>query len=926
MSHRNSSGPRGGRSSGFHFQLRKWRADLRVRRERGFFRAALTALALFAVFASASSNAAAATGDAAANVRPQSLASYEAAHPGATNYREDFDAALGTSAPESGTGTPFPRGWYGTFTAKASDPGTVLEPTAKTNTWCQKGDGVRNFASATLYSTKPRANANNQNTHTNRMLAVTTKNGTGESYSGAGTAAFGLNLKTTGCNVGALQFDFTSFSITDTKAASIGDPVPVGVMLNWSVQIANAPTGPWATVATISHAANLGGASPGGVFTHRVHIANLPAAVAAANASIAVNDAPLVLLRVVATSTASGPSGTTRASYALDDFELGFSLRPGFVYDGEDDAIDDPDARFDYVQNFNGLDATPLNAVAWSLGWINDGNVTNRYGLKGWYIATTTAGVPDGRFVSGNGYLYTFERADAGAIGYDEHDRVLYNTTGGPPAVVSFGGVSGADNIANRNLGFRFSHEGAKNRDEAFYLGYVFTNTTGRPITAIEAEFYLPYWQRMGTPAWVRLDFSYQPLGANFDPLTFRVHEVTNTTRVEATDATGRHTGLSYLQFEHKGGLSSGTSFPKNDTQSWSLYGQNMSAEKSGAFTLAQPLPPGESLLLLWSTRGNGIDYGAHILAVDNVKLRFITADTAPVNLPPTVLAPPANQHLTGGEDLRLGVWVNGTGPFTYQWHKDGAPLDGATSDTLVIASASAADAGRYDVVITNAAGHVTSASALVNVGRAAQTLSFAPLSSRPFSETPMALDASPTSGLPVTFTVVAGPAVIEAGTLRLLGAGRVTVRAEQAGDDTFAAAVAIERSFDVLSTFAAWQREHFTDDELADPARSGPDAVAAGDGVPHLLRYALGLAPDEVASGRLPEASPAEAEWIFRYRRPSDRVDLSYVVEFSRDLLEWNGGLEAELVAASAGMETWQARHTRVSTPTAFFRLRVGF
>ena len=241
-------------------------------RTAAFVFAALIALALLAPLR-------AATGDPAETVRFQSVASYAAAHPGAATLVEDFDAALGTSAPESGTGTPFPRGWYATFTAKAGTAGTVLEPTANTNTWCQNGDGVRNFAGQPLYVTKPTANANNQNTSSNRALGVATKNGSGEAYAGTGAAALGLNLKTAGYTVGELAFDFTSFSITNTKATIVGDPVPVGVMLNWSVQVANNPAGPWATLQTITHATQLGGATPGGVFNYHVDIPDLAAAV-----------------------------------------------------------------------------------------------------------------------------------------------------------------------------------------------------------------------------------------------------------------------------------------------------------------------------------------------------------------------------------------------------------------------------------------------------------------------------------------------------------------------------------------------------------------------------------------------------------------------------------------------------------------------
>ncbi len=883
----------------------------------GFIGTAVLSLALIAP-------SSAATGDPASSVRFQSLGSFVHANPGATSYRENFDAALGTSAPESGTGTPFPRGWYGTFSAKAASLGTVLDPTAKTNTWCQKGDGVRNFANRSLYDTKPTANANNQNTNADRSLGVNTKSGTGEDYPGTGSAAFGLNLKTIGYDVGALRFDFTSFSITDTKAATIGDPVPVGLMLNWSVQVANTPSGPWATVATITHSTQLGGSSPGGVFTRQVNVPDLAAAVAASGTGVLVNNTAMVHLRVVATSTTAGPSGTVRASYTIDNFELGVTQRPGFVYAGEDDIETNPDARFDYVQSFNGLDATPLNAVSWSQGWRNDGNVGNRYNLKGWYTATTTNGVLNNRFVSGNGYIYTFERTDAGAIDYDANDRVIYNNTGGPPAVVNFGGVSGADNIANRNLGFRFSHEGEKNRHEAFYLGFVYTNTTGRPVTGIEADFYLPYWQRMGTPAWVRMDFAYKRLGANFDPLNFKIHEITDATAVGSTDAAGRHVGLSYLQFEHKGGLSSGTSFPKNDSQSWSMYGENMSAQKNGTFTLSTPLPPGESILLLWSTRGNGIDYGAHILAIDNVKLRFITSAGTPVALPPVVLASPASQQARTGEDVRLGVWASGTGPFTYQWRRNGQNLSGATGETLILNAANTTEAGSYDVVVSNAVGAVTSAAAQIGLDRREQTISFAPLLERPFTAEPISLSASTSSGLPLNL-LVQGPALIEGGALRLLGSGWVTVRAEQTGDADFLPATPVEHSFRVRTTFGAWQRQQFTTEQQAIAAVAGPLADPGQSGTNNLLRYALGLQAGENATTRAPELLRDGADWLFSYQRANDRDDVVYSVEISTDLQSWTGGLSQVRVATGSDWEIWQTRYPRANSPQAFFRLSVS-
>jgi hypothetical protein len=58
----------------------------------------------------------------------------------------------------------------------------------------------------------------------------------------------------------------------------------------------------------------------------------------------------------------------------------------------------------------------------------------------------------------------------------------------------------------------------------------------------------------------------------------------------------------------------------------------------------------------------------------------------------------------------------------TYQWRKDGTPISGATNATLTLANVQPDNAGSYSVVITNAAGSVTSnATALtVNYNRIA--------------------------------------------------------------------------------------------------------------------------------------------------------------------------------------------------------------
>lgn len=84
------------------------------------------------------------------------------------------------------------------------------------------------------------------------------------------------------------------------------------------------------------------------------------------------------------------------------------------------------------------------------------------------------------------------------------------------------------------------------------------------------------------------------------------------------------------------------------------------------------------------------------------------------------------------------------------------------------------------------------------DVTLANQTITFAALPEVPATHAPIALSATASSGLPVSFAVVSGPATLNGGALTLTGSGVVTMQATQAGDATFNAAPAVNRSFTV--------------------------------------------------------------------------------------------------------------------------------
>jgi hypothetical protein len=60
----------------------------------------------------------------------------------------------------------------------------------------------------------------------------------------------------------------------------------------------------------------------------------------------------------------------------------------------------------------------------------------------------------------------------------------------------------------------------------------------------------------------------------------------------------------------------------------------------------------------------------------------------------------PENLWVVGGDAATFSVIAIGAGPFRYQWRRNGVPIVGATSSTLTIHSASAADSGAYDVQV----------------------------------------------------------------------------------------------------------------------------------------------------------------------------------------------------------------------------------
>lgn len=89
----------------------------------------------------------------------------------------------------------------------------------------------------------------------------------------------------------------------------------------------------------------------------------------------------------------------------------------------------------------------------------------------------------------------------------------------------------------------------------------------------------------------------------------------------------------------------------------------------------------------------------------------FNTYQPTPGVAAPVITDHPDSASICSGVEVQFSVTASGDG-LSYQWRKNTTNINGATSATYTIASATYADRGSYDVVVTNAGGSATSSAA----------------------------------------------------------------------------------------------------------------------------------------------------------------------------------------------------------------------
>jgi hypothetical protein len=148
--------------------------------------------------------------------------------------------------------------------------------------------------------------------------------------------------------------------------------------------------------------------------------------------------------------------------------------------------------------------------------------------------------------------------------------------------------------------------------------------------------------------------------------------------------------------------------------------------------------------------------------------------------------------------------------------------------------------------------------------GRRSQQIVFAEIPEHSAADAPFDVPAKATSGLPVAWVVVSGPAVADGGKLRLTGSpGLVIVRASQAGNPGFLPAKDAERAFNVRPKPSA---PEFTAQPVAQDATAGGTILitvgVSGEPEP-ALQWRKDGNPIAGATGRtysVPQPGPTDA------------------------------------------------------------------
>jgi hypothetical protein len=164
-----------------------------------------------------------------------------------------------------------------------------------------------------------------------------------------------------------------------------------------------------------------------------------------------------------------------------------------------------------------------------------------------------------------------------------------------------------------------------------------------------------------------------------------------------------------------------------------------------------------------------------------------------------TILLPAIPDQQLASASYKTGVKASSNLPVQLSVTTEPAGIATASSDSIYFNGL-----GKVYVVAEQAGNNNYNPTTIVKdtfeIKKATQTINFQPITDKEWGTAPFALAATASSGLPVSYRIVSGPATLNNNTVTLTALGRVVIEATQAGDEVYNAATPVQRSFNVVS------------------------------------------------------------------------------------------------------------------------------
>ena len=292
----------------------------------------------------------------------------------------------------------------------------------------------------------------------------------------------------------------------------------------------------------------------------------------------------------------------------------------------------------------------------------------------------------------------------------------------------------------------------------------------------------------------------------------------------------------------------------------------------------------------------------------------------------PAITSQPASATVAPGGSATFTVTATGTPSPAYQWRKNGADVPGATSSSLTIANAQAADAGSYTVVVSNSVGSIVSDGAVLAVESplpaAAGAPSAAPTSGSATNTVTLTWtdNSSNETGFRIETASSASGPWTSAGTVSA-NTTTASVTGLAARTTYYFRIVAYSASGDAAASAVVSARTQFP---------VGAPADANANGYSDFLEYALGSTDAAALAAKLPVpgVDGAADRLTLSFKRPSQApADADYQLLASDDLVSWIRVTDPVTTVSGSGdtsTVTLKDSVARSSKTKRFLKLRI--